>query len=263
MTASLSPKIPSMTSHKQDPLLKSLSLEELKPHPQNPRAIIRRHVVDRIVDGINRAGGFRPNHAITVRQVNGHYEIISGHHRVEAAKAAGLTEVPCWVEEMDDETAFYELIRNNHQGELSPLEIGLHALDYVKLDKRGMGAEGGGLKAYAEGVGYAATNISKYRNAATVFRDFIKDNIIFNGSGINDNASLLTKTNHLGEIQKAPQDCWGGLGGVYLDAAHGLDDPGLQGGGADALELAIGDPCGDLGVIALEAGGEAVIPSLG
>ena len=208
MTASLSPKIPSMTSHKQDPLLKSLSLEELKPHPQNPRAIIRRHVVDRIVDGINRAGGFRPNHAITVRQVNGHYEIISGHHRIEAAKAAGLTEVPCWVEEMDDETAFYELIRNNHQGELSPLEIGLHALDYVKLDKRGMGAEGGGLKAYAEGVGYAAPNITIYRNAARVFRHFINDNIVINGSAINYNASLLTKTNHLGEIHKAPQDCW-------------------------------------------------------
>lgn len=102
-----------MTSHKQDPLLKSLSLEELKPHPQNPRAIIRRHVVDRIVDGINRAGGFRPNHAITVRKVNGYYEIISGHHRIEAAKAAGLTEVPCWVEEMDDETAMFEMLRSN------------------------------------------------------------------------------------------------------------------------------------------------------
>ena len=109
--------------------LKTIAVASLKPHPQNPRAIIRQHVVDGIADGIKRAGCFKPNHAITVRPVNGHYEVISGHHRTEAAKQAGLKELPCWVEEMDDETAFYELIRNNNQGELSPLEIGLHALD--------------------------------------------------------------------------------------------------------------------------------------
>lgn len=188
--------------------LKTIPVATLVPHPQNPRAVIRQHVVDGIVDGIKRAGGFKPNHAITVRKVNGHYEIISGHHRTEAAKAAGLTEIPCWVEDMDDETAFYELIRNNHQGELSPLEIGLHALDYVKLDKRGLGAEGKGLKGYADGVGYAASKVTEYRQGATVFRFF---NSLMGIWEINNNSlseSLLPKTRHLGEIHKAPQNCW-------------------------------------------------------
>lgn len=188
--------------------LKMIGLDDLKEHPQNPRAVIRLHVVRSIVEGIKQAGRFKPNHAITVRPVNGHYEVISGHHRVIAARTANLDEIPCWVEEMDDDTAFYELVRSNSQGELSPLEIGLHALDYVKLDKRGFGAEGKGLKGYAEGVGYDASNITKYRHAATVYRAFINGNVTVNENCNNGNEQLLTKTNHLGEIHKADQSCW-------------------------------------------------------
>ena len=100
------------------------------------------------------------------------------------------------------------LVKNNRQGELSPLEIGLHALAHVELDKRGLGATGGGLKGYAEGVGYAANNISKYRNAAIVYQTFIKANVSINDEAIKANESLLDKTNHLGEIHKAPSECW-------------------------------------------------------
>jgi len=188
--------------------LRMIPLDALKPHPQNPRAVVRLHVVRSIQEGIQRAGHFKPNHALTVRPVNQHFEVISGHHRLLAARAAKLNDVPCWVESMDDDAAFYELVRSNSQGELSPLEIGLHALDYVKLDKRGLGAEGKGLKGYAEGVGYASNNVSKYRNAATVYREFIKANISFNEEDIKANESLLSKTNHLGEIHKAAESCW-------------------------------------------------------
>lgn len=95
-----------------------------------------------------------------------------------------------------------------HQGELSPLEIGLHALDYVKLDKRGLGAEGGGLKAYAEGVGYAASKVTEYRHAAQVFRHINSHMGIWEASNNSLSEQLLSKTRNLGEIHKAPQDCW-------------------------------------------------------
>lgn len=197
--------------------LKDLPIGNLDPHPQNPRAILRQAVVSGIAKDIE-AYGFDPCHALIVRPMTGgRYQVISGHHRLAAAKQAGIEIVPCWVRHMSEEDAFYALIRNNRQGELSPLEIGIHALDYVKLDKRGMGAEGGGLKAYADGVGFAAQNVSKYRSAAYVYRQFIKANVSFNEADIKANEQLLSKTNHLGEIQKAPQDCWHILTSMMLE----------------------------------------------
>lgn len=58
----------------------------------------------------------------------GGYQIISGHNRTAAARRAGLEQIPAWVREMDDETAFMQLVLSNAQGELSPLERGMHAL---------------------------------------------------------------------------------------------------------------------------------------
>ena len=37
---------------------------------------------------------------------------------------------------MDDETAYMELVKSNAQGELSALEIGIHALDTVTNKKK-------------------------------------------------------------------------------------------------------------------------------
>jgi len=46
---------------------------------------------------------------------------------------------------MDDETAYMELVKANSQGELSVLEIGIHALGSVE---KSQGKKGGGLKLY-------------------------------------------------------------------------------------------------------------------
>lgn len=44
-----------------------------------------------------------------------------------AAEKAGLTTGPCWVREMSDEAASRALVLNTAQGELQPLDVGLHA----------------------------------------------------------------------------------------------------------------------------------------
>ena len=49
---------------------------------------------------------------------------------------------------MDDASAFMELAKSNSQGELSPLERGMHALGAVKPGKHGHSAE-----AYAKAIG--------------------------------------------------------------------------------------------------------------
>lgn len=198
--------------------LKTIAVEKLQPHPKNPRAIMRQHVVDGIVEGIKRAGQFKPNHAITVRPIDDHYEVISGHHRLEAAKQAELTALPCWVEVLDDETAFYELIRNNNQGELSPLEIGLHALEFVEA------YENGGIKRYAEGVGYAQPSISAYRQAAIVFKKVLDVEYIEKVNVLDKKSKLLEKTNHLREIHAANPDCWKILVDLLLSKGWTVQD---------------------------------------
>lgn len=107
--------------------MKYVQLSELIPHPQNPRLIPREDVIDQIAAQIG-AAGFDEAHALIVREIDGGYQIISGHHRKLAAERAGVDAVPCWVREMDDETAYMELVRANAQSELTALERGMHAL---------------------------------------------------------------------------------------------------------------------------------------
>lgn len=55
--------------------------------------------------------------ALKVRPYRGDYEIISGHRRQFAATRAGLAELPCIVEEMDDDTAVIRMVEANRYRE--------------------------------------------------------------------------------------------------------------------------------------------------
>ena len=125
--------------------METIKLIDLHPHPKNPRLAPREDVIEQIAAQID--GEFDPAHALIVRKNASGYEIISGHHRALAAQKAGLAEVPCWVREMSDEDAYMALALCNAQGELHPLEEGMHALgsglsqrDYAAKVGKGMGA---------------------------------------------------------------------------------------------------------------------------
>lgn len=122
--------------------MKTIPLDQLHPHPKNPRLAPREDVIEQIAAQINET--FDPAHALIVRANASGYEIISGHHRRLAAEKAGLTEVPCWVREMSDDDAYMALALNNAQGELHPLEEGMHALgsglsksEYAAVTRKG------------------------------------------------------------------------------------------------------------------------------
>jgi site-specific DNA-methyltransferase (adenine-specific) len=138
----------------------------LVPHKDNPRFAMRDDVVETIAQRIKN--GFPVEHAILVRPFTaGTFQIISGHHRYHAAVKAELLQIPAWVREMDDETAFMQLVLANAQGELSPLEIGVHALRAVPPEQGGRGKKGG-LTAYAKAIGKSQQYISQLRDAAEV-----------------------------------------------------------------------------------------------
>jgi phage N-6-adenine-methyltransferase len=148
-----------------------IPVAQLRPHPKNPRVALRQDVVDAIAVDLAERGHMEARHALTVRRVDDGYEIISGHHRHASAEAAGLEEVPCWLVEMDDDQAYMALATSNNQGEISPLEIGLHALHRGKGDKWS-GPKG---KKYAELVGRHEKEISHAKSAAQVYESVAEE----------------------------------------------------------------------------------------
>ena len=181
----------------------SIEIQKLQPHPQNPRVSVREDVVSAIAAQL--ADGFDPAHALIVRPVGNDFEIISGHHRHEAARRAGIEHVPCWVREMDDATAYMALATSNSQGELSPLELGMHALHCVGLSEGGRGKKGG-LSAYAEKVGKDTKTLRQCRDGAAVAEKV----------GV-DPHLLQTKTQHLAAIHALPESCWQAAVEIMLD----------------------------------------------
>jgi protein gp37/ParB-like chromosome segregation protein Spo0J len=122
---------------------KQIPLGDLHAHPDNPRLTNREDVVASIAAQIR--SGFDPAHALIVRQNAAGWEILSGHHRHEAAKRVGLKTLPCWVRDLDDAEAYMLLVTSNAQSELTPIERGMHALRAK--------AQGIDVKAYAAKVG--------------------------------------------------------------------------------------------------------------
>ena len=147
--------------------IKWIPIELLQPHPDNPRLIYREDIIDTIAQSITESG-FNPCYALLVRPMGTEYQIVSGHTRLKSAQKAGCKKLPCWVKDIDDEAAFMELVLANNQGELSPLEYGMHVLKYVELSEGGRGKKGG-LSEYARVVGKAKDTISGVKLAAEVY----------------------------------------------------------------------------------------------
>lgn len=196
--------------------LQVLPIADLVPHPDNPRLQLREDVVERIAAEISRFG-FGQEHALLVRPKGGAYQILSGHHRVEAGKRAGLAEVPCWVKDLADDEAFMQLVLANTQGELSPLEIGMHALKAVPPAQ---GRAGGGLKAYAERIGVSGAYVGQLWSAAEV--------ITTSKLEFRSLTDLSDKAKHLYEISKSPRDSWSLLVDRLLTKGWSVSDTGTQ-----------------------------------
>jgi ParB/RepB/Spo0J family partition protein len=173
-----------------------LPLDRLHSHPGNPRLVDREHVIEAIIAGL--VSGFDPAHALIVRpRPDGDYEILSGHHRKQAGERVGLTEVPCWVRDLDDDDADMLLVTSNAQSELTALEHGLHALRMTEKGKHGKS-----ISAYAEAVGRPRQSVQQEVHAAEVYRE------------VAANAATLVPTDqprHLAEIHAAPRWFWRAL----------------------------------------------------
>ena len=97
-----------------------LPISKVKPNKGQPRKTFDETELSELADSIKQNGILQP---ILVRKHGASYEIVAGERRYQAAKLAGLDEVPVVIREISDEDVFkLALIENLQRSNLTPLE---------------------------------------------------------------------------------------------------------------------------------------------
>ncbi len=98
-----------------------LRIDELHAHPANSN-VMPPEALGKLTEHLRRSGRYPP---VIVRRsphaAAGGYQILDGHHRVEALRRIGVTEVRCVVWDVDDQEALVLLATLNRlQGQDDP-----------------------------------------------------------------------------------------------------------------------------------------------
>lgn len=92
-----------------------IPLAELHPFPNHPFHVRDDEAMQNTVDSIKEYGVLTPG--IVRPREDGGYEIVAGHRRKHGSELAGLTDMPCIVREMDNDTATILMVDSNIQRE--------------------------------------------------------------------------------------------------------------------------------------------------
>ncbi|MCW7079466.1 MAG: ParB/RepB/Spo0J family partition protein [Canidatus Methanoxibalbensis ujae] len=99
---------------------REIDIELINPPPAPLRLEAEKTNIDELAESIKAIGLINP---ITIKPVNGRYEIIAGHRRFLACKKAGLKKIKAIVVEADDKKeAQIMLAENLARHDLTPLE---------------------------------------------------------------------------------------------------------------------------------------------
>lgn len=107
----------------------NIPIEKIECNPFQPRTTFEENALAELSESIKQQGIIQP---ITVRKLeNGNFQLISGERRLRASKIAGLTEIPAYVREVDDNNMLeLALVENIQRENLNSIEI---ALSYQRL----------------------------------------------------------------------------------------------------------------------------------
>ena len=94
-----------------------IPIEKLHHHPENPRKDLGD--LTELTESI-RKNGVMQNLTVVPEMMDGtidtgRYLVVIGNRRLEAAKAAGLTELPCVISDMDHKTQISTMLEENMQ----------------------------------------------------------------------------------------------------------------------------------------------------
>ena len=112
-----------------DRIIAQIELDRIQPNPYQPRADFDGVALEELRRSIQEKGVIQP---ITVRRLEGGYQLISGERRVRAAREAGLAAIPAYIIHVasNEEMLELALIENLQREHLNPVEI---AISYRRL----------------------------------------------------------------------------------------------------------------------------------
>lgn len=132
----------------------NIPINEIEANPFQPRTDFEEQALNELAISIKQQGIIQP---ITVRKLeSGKYQLISGERRLRASKMAGLTEVPAYVREVDDNDMLeLALVENIQRENLNSIEV---ALSYQRLIEECNFTQ----DALSDKVGKSRSNITNY-----------------------------------------------------------------------------------------------------
>lgn len=105
-----------------------LDIDDIVANKDQPRTHFEDEKIQELSESIQQNGLLQP---IVVREYEGKYQIVVGERRYRACKLAGMTEIPCIIQELDDDqTANAALVENIQRENLSAIE---EALAYQQI----------------------------------------------------------------------------------------------------------------------------------
>lgn len=153
----------------------TLPLSLIIVNKDQPRKLFKEQELQELSDSIKQNGVLQP---LLVRKKGAKYEIVAGERRYQAAKLAGLAEVPVIIKDIDDDEVFkLALIENLQRSDLSPLE---EARGYKQLIKERGLTQDEAAKLVSKSRS-AITNTLRLLDLPTEVQHYVEDGLITAG----------------------------------------------------------------------------------
>lgn len=131
-----------------------VDISKIEANPWQPRSTFDEEALEDLAVSIKEVGIIQP---LTIRKIgDDRFQIIAGERRFRASKMAGLTKVPAYVRDSDDDTMLQlALIENIQRQDLDAIEVALsyqRLLDECKMTQENL----------SEKVGKKRSTVSNY-----------------------------------------------------------------------------------------------------
>ena len=159
------------------PKVDELPLDELKPFKGHPFKVMEDEEMERLKESIRELGVLIPALA---RPTESGYELISGHRRLAACRALGLSTMPVIVRNLTDEEAVITMVDSNLQREhILPSEKAFaYKMKYDALKHQGTSSQLGTKlrtdQLLAQNSGDSRNQIQRYMRLTNLIPDILK-----------------------------------------------------------------------------------------